>query len=407
MKNVQRSVYVLATLSFLQMLPAIAIGPAVRPLFAHLHNEAEGPMHAFMSVNMLAAVIAAPLVGRLLDRHQHRRSVLFVMLVCDALLLVTCAQPIPVHWVLLARFFEGAAHVSATTILLIEAGARAREQDDPRIMGIVGSGLVAAIAAGHAVGAWLVAWSAELPFLVGAAIALGLSCWAPREIRTSTPSRVRTSLSSLRPVLMDLGAPLGAAWVSRFAVGCLVVTFALFGHKIHALSDRAIGGLFASMTGSFALATYIASTLCSRFTPSLVLTAGCLLFGGGLGALGFVDTRTLWCVMPLLGVASAAIFSSTLNYATSTRASTSGRAVALFNAAGCAGMLMGPIAAGVLSALLTSHADPSTRYRAVFLLAAGAVFAYLALSSARLLHMIRSEATAARQRERAPQAARA
>ena len=45
----------LAVLIFVQMLPATLLTPAVRPLFAGLHGGAEGPMHAFMSLNMIGA----------------------------------------------------------------------------------------------------------------------------------------------------------------------------------------------------------------------------------------------------------------------------------------------------------------------------------------------------------------
>ena len=43
------------------------------------------------------------------------------------------------------------------------------------------------------------------------------------------------------------------------------------------------------------------------------------------------------------------------------------------NSAGCLGMLLGPVAAGVTSAAFSGSPDPLSRYRAVFVLAAAAV----------------------------------
>ena len=55
---------------FLQMLPATLLAPAIRPLFAELHGGAEGPMHAFMSLNMLGAILTTPGCGVCMGRHQ-------------------------------------------------------------------------------------------------------------------------------------------------------------------------------------------------------------------------------------------------------------------------------------------------------------------------------------------------
>src|SRR5882672_4166931 len=97
----------LAVLIFVQMLPATLLTPAVRPLFAGLHGGAEGPMHAFMSLNMIGAAFMAPIVGHLSDRRAWRAGLLGALAAADAILLALLPLPLPVPAVLVLRTLEG------------------------------------------------------------------------------------------------------------------------------------------------------------------------------------------------------------------------------------------------------------------------------------------------------------
>lgn len=383
-------------LILVQMLPATILTPAVRPLFASLHGGVEGAMHAFMSVNMLGAVLAAPLVGARVDRTGARRRWLRLLTLLDALLLLVCTLPLATAAVLGARFVEGAAHVGAATLLLSEASTRARRSGRPALMGLAGAGIMVAVALGHAIGAFLVGLDARAPFWAGVTCALGVAVLGPARLEEDE-TRPEAPALSLGALCRPIALPVLSALVTRFTVGCVVVTFALFAHGAHGLSDRAIGGLYAALTIPFAIATYPAARLAERVPRALLLALGTLVYAAVLAGLGYVQTSLLLPLMVTAGLASAAIFAATLGYvAERAPREATGRAMALLNAAGCLGMLAGPAFAGTLSALLRSAEAPLAGYRAVFAAAAGALLLWLFAAYGFLRGALRRELQALR-----------
>ena len=116
-----RGAVVLAILISAQMLPATLLSPAIRPLFAERHSGAEGPMHAFMALNMLGGILMAPLVARWGDRLRHPLRLAGWLTAFDAVVLAGITLSLPTATVLGLRLLDGAAHVSASTLLLAEA----------------------------------------------------------------------------------------------------------------------------------------------------------------------------------------------------------------------------------------------------------------------------------------------
>lgn len=380
----------LAGIVMLQMLPATLLTPAIRPLFALQHRGNESAMHAFMSLNMIGAAIAAPLVGALLDKRGLRRIALLLLCVADSLLLLTCTLPLPTPVVLAARTLEGAAHVGAATLLLSEAAHLSRQSADPRVMGAAGAAIMVAVASGNMLGALLVGIDRRAPFWAGALLALVVAALGRSSLREDIARPL--SLVPMRQVVRPLLVPISSAFFARFTVGCLIVTFSLFAHRAHGLSDRAIGGLFSAMTVPFALATYPAAKLAQRVPRSLLLLGGVAVYALVLLSLGYVQPPGLVVGMVLGGVASACIFASTLGYSAELApAGSTSRAMSLFNAAGCLGMLLGPAAAGVLSALVRRPDDPLHAYRLVFAMAACSLLVFLLLSAPWLLQRLRLE----------------
>jgi len=388
----------LALLVFFQMLPATLVAPAIRPLFAQHHAGREGAMHAFMAINMLGGLLVAPWLGTLADRRGRPRWLLSLLAAVDAALLLLLAAPLPTGTVLALRFAEGAAHVGAATLLLAEAAAYRRQLGDGRAMGMAGAGIMAAIASGSAVGGFAVGFDPRAPFWLAAALSSGvaLTVWrsgapgaAPAPAAGADRRRARLEL------VRRLGAPLAAAFVERFAVGCVIVTFALFAHTAHGLSDSAVGYHFALLTLPFALLTYPAGRLSDSVPRAAVMAVGALVYGFALMALGQAETPLLAWVMAAAGCGAACIFAPTLCYAASLAGPEQrGRAMALVNAAGCLGMLLGPAAAGITSALFRTSDDPLSGYRAVFGLAGIGVLTWLAIAGPWLVSRLREERAA-------------
>ena len=372
-----RRTYTLAILIFVQMLPATLLTPAVRPLFAALHGGAEGPMHAFMSLNMLGAAVAAPCIGALADRRADRGRILAGLAGLDALLLVLLPLPLPSVAVLALRTLEGGAHVGSATLLIAEMAARGARGG--RTMGLAGAAIMAAVAAGGALGGVLLVFGVGAPFRGAALLAAAVAIAGPRQFVSEAEPHARVPLREIVRMARSLAVPLGAVFASRFSVGCLIVTFALLAHARHGLDDTTVGILYSTLTVPFALATYPAARLGARVPPALLLGGGAVVWGASLAALGWAPTWALFPTMAIAGLASAAMFAPILVYAA---ALPGGRAtaMAMVNAAGSLGMLLGPAAAGITIEVLKRTRPAAEAYRGPFPLAAAAVALWLVLA---------------------------
>lgn len=365
----------LAVLVFCQMLPATMLTPAIRPLLAAQHGNREAAMHAFFAAPMLGATLLSPLLSRWAASSVAARAAKLSVL--DAVFVLFAIAPLPTSAVLAFRVGEGATHVAVASVLFGLA-ARRREHGDELAVPVAGSALMAAIATGSALGGGLLGLGGlHAPFVTAFAIALlvGLRLLLRNAGQVPAPAAIapgpRPSLSSL---LRAAWVPASTAFAARFSIGCLVVTFSLFAHRVHGLSDLTIGLLFSSMTVPFALAMYPAGRVVGRSSPRRALVLGSAGYAACLVSLGWVPTPALGPTLALAGVSCAFLFAAALSLATVIGAATEREVtVGLVNAAGCAGMLLGPAVAGVTSAITRSLHGPAFAARLVFALAATAV----------------------------------
>ena len=358
---------------FLQMLPATLLAPAIRPLFAQIHAGQEGPMHAFMSLNMLGAILTTPWIARVVSAGSAQRSARWLMALAglDAILLVVVSLALPTPLVLVLRTFEGAAHLGAATLLLARAAAYKPLVGAGRAMGLAGGAVMLAIAFGSGLGGLLVAESPRLPFVVGASLSLVVALSAPFLYSSSLPPERHEAARPLSLRDANVFGPLSAAFVERFTVGLIIVTFALFATRSHGLSDRSVGLLYSMLMLPFALLMYPASRLGDRLPRAALLGLGTLLYGAAIASLAVVPKFLLPVSMIAAGVASSFMYGTVLCYAATLVPSESrGRMMALVNTAGALGMLLGPMCGGILVALGRNEADPMSAYRNVFFLAA-------------------------------------
>lgn len=369
---------------FLQMLPATLLAPAIRPLFAQFHGGAEGPMHAFMSLNMLGAILTTPLIARLVSSGSAGASARWLMTLAglDAFLLVIVSLPLATPVVLALRTFEGAAHLGAATLLLARAAAYKPLVGAGRAMGMAGGAVMLAIAFGSGLGGLLVGESPRLPFLVGASLSLIVALAAPFLYSSTLPAE-RPETAKPRPLSLrdpNVFGPLSAAFVERFTIGLIIVTFALFATRAHGLSDRSIGLLYSMLMLPFALLMYPASRLGDRIPRAALLGTGALLYGLAITSLALAPREFLPVSMIAAGIASSFMYGTVLCYAaTLVPAESRGRMMALVNTAGALGMLLGPMCGGLLVAIGRNQADPLSAYRNVFYLAGVACAAWVAL----------------------------
>lgn len=384
----------LIALIFLQMLPATLLTPAIRPLFALYHGGNEGAMQTFMAINMLGAALAAPLIGARLDRVKRVDVLLAVLAATDAVLLLSLALPLATPLVLGLRFLEGAAHVGAATVLLAEAAAVARSRGVGRAMGMAGAAIIFAIAFGSLLGGLVIKLDVRAPFWTGGALlflVVALALGLRDHLTVTMERRAVVKLRMLRENRVLL-VPILAAFIERFTIGCIIVTFALFANRAHNLSDSHIGLLFALLTFSFAFSMYPIGRLTERVPRAYIFGGGSALYGVSLGLLGFVPALLLPVLMITAGISSSMLYAPTLSYAsTLTDDRLRARVMALINSAGCVGMLAGPLVAVLVSAATRNPLDPLQSYRAVFLVAAFSVVAWLLAARKWLLARLKEE----------------
>lgn len=377
----------IAGVVFMQMLPATLLGPAIRPLFAARHAGNEAAMHAFMSLGMLGALVATPLVTRWADRGNAARARAAVtwMAAADTLLVLAVAAPLPTSLVLALRMVEGGAHVATSALLLAEA-SRLDGEKGGRALSLGGGALLAAVAVGSALGGALARVSVELPFVLAAILLASTACVGPRIMgeRAAPSPAVRASLP-----WRSIALPLSAAFVERFGIGCMVVSFSLYARVAHHLDDAAIGVLYALVTVPFALLMVPLARLPASSRP-FALAVGALGYALALVSIAIAPTFALAPLFLLAGVASAALYAPALR-SVGDLAPTDGRARAMgaFHVAGCLGMLFGPACAGITSAIVRRHLDGEAPHQAALMLggavSVGWLACMLAVSGARRL----------------------
>jgi MFS transporter, DHA1 family, tetracycline resistance protein len=356
--------------AFLVMLSAMMVVPAVRPLFASIPGASEGAMHAFMSVNMLGAALLAPVIALVADRRGAHLRFATVLAVVDAVLVAALTAPLPVWALLSVRCVQGAANVALLSLVMASA-VRGGKVAGP------GAAVMLAIAAGPPLGSLLVSYGPRTVLggasLLDALVAVLLLASPAARIPAVPPvARRRFTLLGVLRASPLLIVPSALAFAERFTVGAFVVSFAIYAHDVLHLSDRATGLRYSIFLMSFALATYPVGRLAGRFSRPKMLAAGGVLYGVAFAWLALARGEWVSCALLLAGMSSAMVYAPSLCYA-STLAPEGAKAtsMALFQAAGCIGMMLGPAGAGILSAVLRAHGHGSaTRYPAVFALAA-------------------------------------
>jgi MFS family permease len=380
---------------FLQMLPATLLAPAIRPLFAEYHQGSEGPMHAFMSLNMLGGILITPLIARLASKAGGR-SARWVMSLAglDAILLALVSMPLNTALVLVLRTLEGAAHLGAASLLLARAAAYKPLVGAGRAMGMAGGAVMLAIAFGSGLGGILVGESVRLPFLVGASLSLLVAAGAPFLYSSTLP---RESAAEVSPPALSLRdpnvlGPLSAAFIERFTIGLIIVTFALYATKTHGLTDRDVGLLYSMLMLPFALLMYPASRMGDRLPRASLLSLATVLYGAAIASLAIVPRELLSVSMIAAGVASSFMYGTVLCYAaTLVPAESRGRMMALVNTAGALGMFLGPMCGGLMVAMGRDAAEPLSAYRNVFYFAGSVCVCWVAVQARWLLERFRIE----------------
>lgn len=376
----------LALATFLTIIPVTLVVPVLKSLVQDTWGVGVLATSLFMSANMVGALVAAPLAGALADKLGWRKGLIVAALLVDAALLAALPRT-PVYAVTMAvRILEGAAHITALSLVLAMAAEHARASGAyGRVMGTVGAALMLGVALGAPAGGFLGRTSATLPLDAGAALAvvaaivIGLTM-RDDGARAERPKSLAVLLALLRQ-RRDLRVPFAFAFIDRFTVGFFVTTFPLYLANVHGQDPRAIGASLASFLLPFALLCYPAGRLIERRSAVTFLAGGSLVYGVGVMAVALVPLSLLPALMLLLGVVSSVMFVPTL-VLTGRLSGPELKATAMggFNAAGSLGFLTGPLVAGLVAQSAGELWGAHNGYVAAFVVAGASEIVCVALA---------------------------
>lgn len=370
----------IALATILTLIPVTLLVPGLRELVQVAHGGSPAAAHAFMTVNMLAGIIAVPIVMRLQRQFGSLRVWVFALLATDAVVFLLMRSASSLSSLLTLRALDGALHLPAITLLMVAANRLAGERRGGSL-GLLGSSLMIGVAIGSPLGGRLVDRSPMLVYTVGAAVfvmaaLVSLGITLSHEVQLRTPSRKYAWNTHVQLAWV----PLTYAFMDRFVIGVFVSTFTLFLSDVHAATGAQRGTLMALFLVPFALLCWPAGRLADRVGWYRPLVISNVLFGVVFAMYGRVSFATLPLLMVLSGVLSALMFSPNL-LLTSEVARRAGDGVfGAFQIAGSVGFLIGPALGGVLVSTLRDPAGV-VNYNQIFTLV-GALEVVLALASA-------------------------
>lgn len=357
---------------FLTMLPVTMMVPVLRELVNDRFQVSTFWAHAFMSINMVAAVLASALISATGDQLRRRRAALLISLMLNAGVL--SLMPVVSSFALFMslRFVEGALHIFAITMIMAMASEWSTPERRGRQMGLIGSAMMFGTAVGVPLGGRIgqvwpsaVFYAGILSLLIAVALVVSfVRDSAKREAARRTGDTLALFRENRRLLL-----PCAFAFVDRFCVGVLVSSFVLYLGGPLDLSPSQRGGLLALFLVPFAVLCYPAGRLADRAGRAPVMIAGNMLFGLIFVCYGLVPASWLPWVMLASGLFSAALFAPSLAIcAEFTPPHQRALAFGGFNLAGSLGFLCGPIASGVVFALASPRMGPPGAFALVFAL---------------------------------------
>jgi MFS family permease len=342
------------------MLPVTGMVP-VLPDFTAQRFPGLGQFasHFFMSINMIGALIGAPIAGLLSDRLGRRRLLAVAALALNggALLGIAWAwRSSDSYSLLLAlRLLEGFAHMSALSLLMALAADHPGKAGLGARMGAVGASISLGVATGAPLGG--VVGTID-PFWVpfgGGLLSLALAALGLKGLADAGGGRPRMAAAEIVNTLRSrrqLLIPLAFSFADRLTVGFIVSTLSLYLGLVLGFDARQIGIAMAAFLIPFSVLTWPAGHLSRHWDPLLMMVIGSVLYGVFLAALGFTPAHRVVPTMAVGGVIAALMYAPSLVLAaqyggSDCRAS----ALAAFNMAGSLGFAAGPLFSSALLAI--------------------------------------------------------
>ena len=381
----RNQVVILGGLVLMAMFNLTLVSPGLHDYlqFKFGFSETDVYIGVFVSAEMIAYIIFAPIWGYLSDKKGVRAHYIVMGLGVSSLLFALMPL-VPNYWAMLAlRFVQGAFTVAAWSLAMTLSLDWAKGADRGRMMGILGAGMMMGMAAGASLGGQVTDRWIEGPFYIASAIfavALLLAWLVIKE----PAERRRKDAGERRPLSeeKDLWIPSAFGFVERFTAGFFVASFVPFLiNEFDFTTGR--GGMYLGIFFlPFALFQYPFGRLTDRYGPLPFILGGSVMYGVIMVVVTLLQPVPIAIVMFLLGILAAAMLPASLILVGHLSSpATHGRAMGLFNAMGSVGFAVGPLLSGFLSG--------AWGYTASFSVGGLSVIAVVALTAFPLIKMFR------------------
>ncbi len=166
----RRALWALFPLTVLTMLPVTGVVPVLKILVGDHYGVGPMATSLFMSINMVGALLAAPLLGAWSDRAGNTRSIPVVCALADATLWWMLSSWPPFALLLGLRLLEGAAHIGVLTMLMATMSHASVGPRRAARMAGMGGAIIFGVAVGAPLGGVLGRVEVVLPLRLGMGI---------------------------------------------------------------------------------------------------------------------------------------------------------------------------------------------------------------------------------------------
>lgn len=357
----------LAAITVLTLVPVTLLVPGLSELVIEAHGGTRFHAHLFMTVNMVAGMVAVPIVMLRLRGRPHLSHWLVGLLVADALLFVAMGAADSLGTLFLFRTLDGAAHLPAVTLLMVAANRLGGERRGAAL-GLVAGAVMIGVAIGAPLGGVLVSAGSSAVYYVGAGILAAAALLALQPSRRVPEAPPRPSGSRYR---WDHRAPhswmpLVLGFQDRFTIGVFVSTFTLYLAEVVRSVPAERGILMSLFMVPFALLCYPVGRLADGSRWLAPLVAGNVGFGIVYASYGMLPHWLLAPAMVASGVLSAFMYAPNLVLVGDMARRGAGEGLfGGFQVAGSIGFLTGPLVGGLLVELSRSVTG-EVQYAAIF-----------------------------------------
>jgi len=333
----------------LASLPDGLIPPVLKGLVIDRFSVGPTEAHGCMSVNLLGAFLAVPLIGRL-RRLGSVPAIIAGAAAANGALLAAMAGPVGFIGLLLLRLVEGGADLLVIAILFDLVGRAGPIERRGRRLGLAGMALMCSIGLGLLVGGVVGEQAPLLSLTTGALVCL---CLAATVIALARPLRLIAGREPgegrdpdgpgitrrLWPVLM-------MSFSDRAMSGLLTATVPLYLASAVQASSRETGTWLGTAVLLMALGTWPAGILGDRIGHGRLRVAAALAYATAIGLIPVASSLPTAMLMILVGLAGAALLASGLSLAA--RSGLGASAMGAYHAAGNGGNLVGIVGSALL-----------------------------------------------------------